>query len=123
MSDITPNIPTSLIEKEEEKTKGRVLDYIQATNEVINIVSVILEEIVNENEENEILNNNNLYIESSIIKSFISKKPPQITIKNYLKRLMKYSKPEPSTVILSLIYIDKVCENSNLQLTQLNIHR
>ena len=123
MSDITPNIPSTLIKKEEEKTKGRVLDYIQATNEVINIVSVILEEIVNENEENEILNNNNLYIESSIIKSFISKKPPQISIKNYLKRLMKYSKPEPSTVILSLIYIDKVCENSNLQLTQLNIHR
>ena len=123
MSDITPNIPVVLKEKEEEKIKGRILDYIQASNEVINIVSVILEEIVNENEENEIHNNENLYEESSIIKSFISKKPPQISIKNYLKRLMKYSKPEPSTVILSLIYIDKVCENSNLQLTQLNIHR
>ena len=123
MSDITPNIPVVLKEKEEEKTKGRVLDYIQATNEVINIVSEILEEIVNENEENEIHNNDNLYDESSIIKSFISKKPPQITIKNYLKRIMKYSKPEPSTVIISLIYIDKVCENSNLRLTQFNIHR
>ena len=57
------------------------------------------------------------------MKSFISKKVPQITIKNYLKRIMKYSKPEPSTVIISLIYIDKVCENSNLKLTQFNIHR
>ena len=48
MSDITPNIPVVLKEKEEEKTKGRILDYIQASNEVINIVSEILEEIVEE---------------------------------------------------------------------------
>ena len=36
---------------------------------------------------------------------------------------MKYSKPEPSTLIITLIYIDKICENSNLQLTMENIHR
>ncbi len=36
---------------------------------------------------------------------------------------MKYSKIEPSTIIISLIYIDKICENSNIQLTNLNIHR
>ena len=36
---------------------------------------------------------------------------------------MKYSKPEPSTIIITLIYIDKICESSNLQLTILNIHR
>ena len=41
----------------------------------------------------------------------------------YLKRFMKYSKPEPSTIIITLIYIDKICESSNLQLTMLNIHR
>ena len=36
---------------------------------------------------------------------------------------MKYSKPEPSTIIIALIYIDKICENSNVQLTMENIHR
>ena len=123
MSDITPNIPTSLKEKEEEKTKRRVYDYIQESNEVINIVSEILEEIIGEYSKNEINDDEEINEESTLMKSFISKKVPQITIKNYLKRIMKYSKPEPSTVIISLIYIDKVCENSNLKLTQFNIHR
>ena len=123
MSDITPNIPSSLKEKEEEKTKRRVYDYIQESNEVINIVSEILEEIIGEYSKNEINDDEEINEESTLMKSFISKKVPQITIKNYLKRIMKYSKPEPSTVIISLIYIDKVCENSNLKLTQFNIHR
>lgn len=123
MSDITPNIPNSLKEKEEEKTKRRVYDYIQESNEVINIVSEILEEIIGEYSKNEINDDEEINEESTLMKSFISKKVPQITIKNYLKRIMKYSKPEPSTVIISLIYIDKVCENSNLKLTQFNIHR
>jgi 6-pyruvoyl-tetrahydropterin synthase len=119
MSDITPNIPSSLIEKEELKTKGRILDYIQLSNEYIDIISQILHEIINENAA--LVNKREE--ENSIIKGFISKKPPHISVKNYLKRLMKYTKPEPSTVIISLIFIDKVCENSNVQLTNLNIHR
>ena len=36
---------------------------------------------------------------------------------------MKYSKPEPSTIVISLIYIDKCCEMTNIQLTNFNIHR
>ena len=119
MSDITPNIPQSLIEKEELKTKGRILDYIQLSHQYVDIISKILYEIVNENAA--LVNEGPE--ENSLIKYFISKKPPHISIKNYLKRLMKYSKPEPSTVIISLIFIDKVCENSNVQLTNLNIHR
>ena len=38
-------------------------------------------------------------------------------------RILKYCMPEPSTIIMCLIYIDKICENSNMQLTHLNIHR
>ena len=121
MSDITPNIPTSLIEKEEEKTKGRIYDYIKLSNKYIEIISEILDEIINENAA--LINEDDNFENNSLLKCFISKKPPHITIKNYLKRLMKYSKIEPSTIIISLIYIDKICENSNIQLTNLNIHR
>ena len=121
MSDITPNIPTSLIEKEEEKTKGRIFDYIQLSNKYIDIISEILEEIINESAA--LMNDNENFEINPLINVFICKKPPRISIKNYLKRLMKYSKIEPSTIIISLIYIDKICENSNIQLTNLNIHR
>ena len=46
-----------------------------------------------------------------------------IDINKYFKRIMKYSKPEPSTLIISLIYIDKLCENTNFVLNSHNIHR
>ena len=121
MSDITPNIPSTLIKKEEEKTKGRIFDYIQLSNKYIDIISEILDEIINENAA--LINEDDNFENNSLINVFKCKKPPHISIKNYLKRLMKYSKPEPSTVILCLIYIDKVCENLNIQLNQLNIHR
>lgn len=55
--------------------------------------------------------------------AFSSKKPPKITINKYFKRIMKYSKPEPSTLIISLIYINKLCENANFVLNSHNIHR
>lgn len=89
---------------------------------VVDFVAEILEEIVNQTEEAEVEEEED-DDESSIIKSFSTKNPPQITIKKYLYRIMKYSKPEPSTIIIALIYIDKVCENSNLQLSMRNIHR
>ena len=97
---------------------------IKASNHVIEIVADILEEIVKDNEknnENEI--NKSDSNESAIISSFTSNKTPQISIKKYLTRIMKYSKPETSTVIICLIYIDKICENSSLQLSIYNIHR
>ena len=119
MSDITPIIPATLIEKEEKKTKGRICDYILLSNTYVNIISEILEEIVNESAA--LVNENNESFE--LLNSFICKKPPQISIKKYLTRLMKYSKPEPSTIVISLIYIDKCCEMTNIQLTNFNIHR
>ena len=97
---------------------------IKASNHVIEIVADILEEIVKDNEKN---NENESNIsdsnESAIISVFTSNKTPQISIKKYLTRIMKYSKPETSTVIICLIYIDKICENSSLQLSIYNIHR
>ena len=119
MSDIIPIIPATLIEKEEKKTKGRICDYILLSNTYVNIISEILEEIVNESAA--VVNENNESFE--LLNSFICKKPPQISIKKYLTRLMKYSKPEPSTIVISLIYIDKCCEMTNIQLTNFNIHR
>ena len=102
------------------------LDYIQISNNVIDIISEILDEIVKESASLDLLSfaeEENHSMTSVLIQDFLSKKPPQISLNKYLKRFMKYSKPEPSTLIISLIYIDKICENSNLQLTIYNIHR
>ena len=102
------------------------LDYIQISNNVIDIISEILDEIVKESASLDLLSEaeeENHSMTSVLIQDFLSKKPPQISLNKYLKRFMKYSRPEPSTIIIALIYIDKICDESNLQLTMLNIHR
>ena len=100
-------------------------DMNQASSSVVNVVSDILDEIVSENTTQEPFDASIPIDEEtkSLISQFNSKKPPQITINKYLMRILKYCMSEPSTMILCLIYIDKICENSNMQLTYLNIHR
>jgi hypothetical protein len=48
---------------------------------------------------------------------------PNISIEDYLIRIQTYSKIENSTLIISLILIDRVCQRNNLTLTYYNIHR
>ena len=57
------------------------------------------------------------------IKPFLSKKIPSISIKQYLERLLSHTKMEISTLILILIYIDKICRNNNFRLNYFNIHK
>lgn len=54
---------------------------------------------------------------------FSSKTMPSMPLIHYLKRVIKYSKPETSSLILAMIYIDKVCENSKYVLNINNIHK
>ena len=58
-----------------------------------------------------------------IIKHFLSKKIPSVSIKIYLERLAKYSKIENNTLLLILIYIDRVCEINKIRLNYFNIHK
>jgi hypothetical protein len=55
--------------------------------------------------------------------SFYSHNIPSISVKAYLERIMKYTKMEETTLVIVLIYIDKLCETSNFLLTDSNIHR
>ena len=48
---------------------------------------------------------------------------PNISIEDYLIRIQMYSNIEKSTLIISLILIDRLCQISNLTLTYHNIHR
>ena len=54
---------------------------------------------------------------------FTAKKIPSISIENYLKRIQQYSNIEKNTLIISLIFIDRLCKITNLTLTYYNIHR
>lgn len=48
---------------------------------------------------------------------------PRISIVDYLNRILKYSEISISSLILAVIYIDKMCEQQRYVLSQHNIHR
>ena len=48
---------------------------------------------------------------------------PSISIMDYLIRIQTYSNIEKSTLIISLIYIDRLCHKAKVTLTYYNIHR
>ena len=54
---------------------------------------------------------------------FSMKSIPTISLKDYLERVISYSKIENNTLITSLIYIDRLCQKTNLILTPYNIHK
>ena len=105
------NETESKSQKEETQIKNK---------DLINAISVTLSTIIEENRKlpnfKEILMKQNKMI-------FSSNTIPNISIYDYLIRIQTYSLIEKSTLILSLIYIDRLCQNCKLTLTFYNIHR
>lgn len=65
----------------------------------------------------------NMESKKQLVKSFISKKIPTISIKDYIDRLLKYSKTSDEIVIIILIYLDTVCAKHEIHLNYFNIHK
>ena len=94
--------------------------YLQEILVTITKIADILTDIITEN-----LNQSpNLEHDSdNYFDYFTCKKPPHISILDYLSRIVKYSRPESGTVTLSLSFIDKLTKRQNILLTNINIHR
>ena len=86
----------------------------------IKAVAEILSEIIQENKNDE---SSLKTIIAQRKLAFNSKKPPTISIVNYIERIIKYAHIEESTLVTSLIFIDRVCEINDLLLTEFNVHR
>ena len=83
---------------------------------LLKVISEVLTDIC---EQSKIKNDENLFL----IKSFITKKRPNISIYEFLTRLYKYSKVSENILILVLIYIDRLCRNRKICLNYFNIHK
>ena len=86
-------------------------------------LSKVLTEIIQENSTDIQKKSNNFSYKVDFKSMFSCKNPPSISIDGYLERIIKYSKLEESTLIISLIYIDRICDYNNLELSLNNIHR
>ena len=95
-----------LFQDEEEITKINTVE----------LISDLLKNICEENKKKKIQ-------KSFLIKSFINKNIPSISIKDYLIRLTNYSKINESTIIIVLIYIDRITKLNHFLLTYNNIHK
>ena len=89
---------------------------LDLTNQIITSISSNLEDLIIEN-LNDIYQ---LYVKSDI---FFLNHIPQISIEDYIKRILKYTQMNISSLILAIIYIDKMCEKNSYILCFNNIHR
>ena len=96
----------NIIQDEEEITKINTVE----------LISDLLKNICEENKKKKIQ-------KSFLIKYFINKNIPSISIKDYLIRLTNYSKINESTIIIVLIYIDRITKLNHFLLTYNNIHK
>ena len=88
---------------------------------VITTISELLNNMCKENNSLEINDKN---VASNIkIKYFMLKKIPSISIKDFLFRLTKYSKICESTLVMILIYVDRMCHKYNFKITYYNIYK
>jgi len=60
---------------------------------------------------------------SPTITKFHASRPPSISVAEYLERINKYASCSSECLVLALIYIDRLIQQSNFALTALNVHR
>jgi hypothetical protein len=80
------------------------------------IISELLTDICEENKTN-------IDSKLALIKPFISKKIPSISLNDYIERLLKYSKAFNEIIIIVLIYLDTICAKHKINLNYYNIHK
>jgi hypothetical protein len=98
---------------DDEKSKSREL-YI--SQKLIEIISSTLHTIIKDDKKPK-------KSQKEYDKIFNHSIDPEISLYDYLSRIHKYLSINDSTLIISLIYIDRICKNKGVKLTKNNIHR
>ena len=106
ISSYKKNIKVENITEKEEQIK-------------ISTIELISDLFINICEENKAKKCN----KNVLLNFFTNKNIPSISIKDYLLRLSKHAKVNESTIILILIYIDRICNMNHFILTYFNIHK
>ena len=100
---------------EEDSPQSKLQNY-----DLIRAIAITLNSIL---ETNKNLENYKEIIRDQSRQVFSANIIPNISIKDYLIRIQTYSNIERSTLIISLIYIDRFCNKAKVTLTHYNIHR
>ena len=98
--------------KKEEKDQ-KISNLEQKLNKLEITISEILTEISNQNAE----------VEFNPDDPFSRPNPSKVTLQYFFGRIRRYSQLEKSTLIIILIYVDRMCITSGIILNPHNIHR
>ena len=95
-------------------------DQVEVNELLLKKIGKILQLVL---EENKSLKNYKEKLTAQKDMSFTSYNKPSLSVIDYLIRIATYSEAEDNTIILSLIYIDRITELSSIILTPYNVHR
>jgi hypothetical protein len=118
-SDISFNSELSTSELEisqDEICEESIINKDKQVSLVINSISSTLEKLINNEKQQK---DTDL---KELIKPFNSKTISEISINDYLKRIIKYTNCEINSLIYSIILLDRICLK-NINLSSYNIHK
>jgi hypothetical protein len=69
------------------------------------------------------INSKKMVVISNLEEVFDANQMPKISIEDYLKRLITYLKPDLCSLIISLVYLDKLNKKVGILLRPENIHK
>ena len=118
-STISSNYESPLLSKASKTKNGQIPTTISKALSPQEIFAKILLHILSENKKSK-----DYYKKLSLNQDghFTFKVYPSISLFDYLQRIIKYVKIELSTLIIAMIYIDRICQDK-VFLNEFNIHR
>ena len=114
------------IEKQNEVFSKKNINYpdkiesLTSDNSIELSISLIIEEIIKRNKQHPLYKK---FLKKQNKSIFNTNKIPKISILEYLHRINQFSEIERSTLICTLIYLDRITKTNSIMLTEYNVHR
>jgi hypothetical protein len=102
-----------------------VLEVMDAFTEILSAESVaeVLAGVLERLAESNAVSSETATVEEPAPSIFDAVAPPSITIRMYLRRIVEYVKCSGESIVMALVYIDRLIERRAFAVTALNVHR
>ena len=110
----------SSFDSERSSTDATEIQFQSTSSTLVTSIGTVISKLLIQNKK---LPNYQKIVKSQSKMIFSASEVPEIAIDDYLARISFYSKAEDSTFIIALIYIDRICANSSIMITEYNVHR
>lgn len=90
------------------------------SNVIVHSISMTLMQLITDNKAKRHYNEK---LKQQAKQIYTSRKLPEISVNDYIVRIAKYMKIEDSTLILALIYIDRISRKRKIFVNEYNVYR